>query len=497
MTSTNSSVFLASRALIALVLAILAVRLGVLALSSMELHGDEAQYWDWSRRLEFGYFSKPPLVAWIIALATALLGDTEFGVRIAAPFLHAFGALAVGAVAAQLAAPAQRESSAFFAGATYLLMPGIWLSSGIMSTDAILLPIFACSLLTLLRFEARPSWGGAVLLGVLVGLGFLAKYAMFYFLIGMALAAAVRRETRMALLSGYGLAALVAFALVLSPNLFWNALNGFATVGHTAANANWGGPLFNPVEVLEFWGDQIALFGPLGIVLVAFLLWQLPKWSDEQRHIAQFLACFILPALVVVSVQGFISRANGNWAASLYIGLSVLVGLAVVWGPHRRLWRAMAVMHLLIGILISALALSPALVDAAGLANGVKRARGWQATAEAVRAVHEAGDYHGVMADNRLLYQQLKFYTRDNPLPLRMWQAEYPAALSHAEASAPIAHGAQGPYLLLNERAFETERLTGDFEVIEPLNPITIVLGGGKERVLRLYRAEGFTPAER
>ena len=44
-----------------------ALRLAVLAGSGLGLHGDEAQYWSWSRDLEWGYYTKPPLIAFIIA----------------------------------------------------------------------------------------------------------------------------------------------------------------------------------------------------------------------------------------------------------------------------------------------------------------------------------------------------------------------------------------------------------------------------------------------
>src|SRR5262245_12380699 len=42
--------------------------------SKVDLFYDEAQYWDWSRQLAFGYFSKPPLLAWIISLSNAVCG---------------------------------------------------------------------------------------------------------------------------------------------------------------------------------------------------------------------------------------------------------------------------------------------------------------------------------------------------------------------------------------------------------------------------------------
>jgi 4-amino-4-deoxy-L-arabinose transferase-like glycosyltransferase len=50
-------------------------------LTSFDLAPDEAYYWDWARHLALGYYSKPPLVAWVIALFTGLGGDHPFFVR--------------------------------------------------------------------------------------------------------------------------------------------------------------------------------------------------------------------------------------------------------------------------------------------------------------------------------------------------------------------------------------------------------------------------------
>src|SRR5665213_92650 len=82
--------------------AVTAARLLWLALGQANLYPDEAQYWWWSLHPAFGYYSKPPLVAWIIALTTAALGDSELGVRIAAPLLHFAAALAVFGLARRL-----------------------------------------------------------------------------------------------------------------------------------------------------------------------------------------------------------------------------------------------------------------------------------------------------------------------------------------------------------------------------------------------------------
>ena len=62
------------------------IRLWMAASGGLNLIQDEAQYWDWSRRLQLSYYSKGPLIAWLIAAGTSLFGDTELGVRVFAVF---------------------------------------------------------------------------------------------------------------------------------------------------------------------------------------------------------------------------------------------------------------------------------------------------------------------------------------------------------------------------------------------------------------------------
>src|SRR3954467_3472238 len=46
-----------------------------------DLSGDEAQYWDWSRNLDWSYYSKGPAVAYIIRASCRMFGDSMQGVR--------------------------------------------------------------------------------------------------------------------------------------------------------------------------------------------------------------------------------------------------------------------------------------------------------------------------------------------------------------------------------------------------------------------------------
>ena len=52
----------------------------------IDLSGDEAQYWDWSRNLDLSYYSKGPLVAYIIRASCEMFGNTMPAVRYPALF---------------------------------------------------------------------------------------------------------------------------------------------------------------------------------------------------------------------------------------------------------------------------------------------------------------------------------------------------------------------------------------------------------------------------
>ena len=104
------------RAVLMITLALTAVRMAALFATPLELYPDEAQYWLWSRTLDWGYDSKPPMVAWLIWTTTAIGGDAEPWVRLSSPLLHAGTTLCVYGIGRRL----YGSSSGFAAAALYL-----------------------------------------------------------------------------------------------------------------------------------------------------------------------------------------------------------------------------------------------------------------------------------------------------------------------------------------------------------------------------------------
>jgi 4-amino-4-deoxy-L-arabinose transferase-like glycosyltransferase len=472
-----------------MVLAVAAVtlmRLVWLATNEPNLYADEAQYWVWAQDLRFGYYTKPPLIAWLIAGTTALCGEGEGCIRLASPLLHAATALLLGAAATRLF----DRRIGFWTALTYATLPAVSVSSTIASTDAPLLTAWAAALYGLVRLVEQPALRWWVLVGLAVGVGMLAKYAMAGFVLSLALWLALDRTAR-AMLRGPGpwIAGALALA-VLAPNLVWNLANHFATVRHVGENANLArGPGFNPISAGAFLGAQFGVFGP---ILFALLLWVLTRpatWRDPRLRM---LALFVVPLGAIMLTQSFLSRANANWAAPIYAAGTILV---VAWAAAQArtgLIRASVALHVVAAVLLFAVppALSAAGIELPRRADPWMRQRGWDVLGQAI--ARAAAPYR----DARFLFEQrrdmasLIYYVRPHPLDARMWNPDG-VARNDFELTAALAPGERGPFLFVTRRA-EAPDVIARFAVAERIARLTVPTHRDAALSYTVWRLDGF-----
>jgi len=300
-----------------------ALRVIALYFAQIDLFVDESQYWLWGENLDFGYYSKPPLIGWVIRAATELAdSDADFWIRLPAPLFHAATAVILGMVAKRYISP----SAGAVVALGYLTLPMVAVGSTLISTDTIMFPFLAAALGCYLRyFETRSSKWFAFA-GALVGCAFMAKYAAMYFAICAALSAGFLKEFRPSFKAvGFGI---VAFLIVISPNVFWNIANGFSTAQHTLDNADWvrdpgEKASLNIIGLVEFFAAQLAVLGP--VLFVLFIMLLCGAFKNYQPHLRKLLILFSAPILVIVCLQAVLSQAYANWAATTYIAASLLV----------------------------------------------------------------------------------------------------------------------------------------------------------------------------
>lgn len=478
-----------ARKLTVILCGLLIIRLAVLFSAPWGLHGDEAQYWAWSQDLDFGYFSKPPMIAWVIASTTSIFGHSEWAVRLAAPFLHIGTSCLIFLTGRKLF----HAKIGFWASVTYTLMPAVWLSSFIISTDATLLLFWALALHAWACLRETPTWPRAVQLGVALGLGLLSKYAMAFFTPVLVLAVLFDAPTRKALLGSKGFVAAIIAAACLAPNLMWNAANNFATISHTAENANLQQDLFNPMEVLTFWVDQLGVFGIIvfPMLIIAFIAAFRKTLPIPARWIAGFAA---LP-LLAITLEALLSRANANWAVTAYGAGPILVALWATRSDTRMKWlKGGLAVQTAIVLFVGMAATTTAGVDALGLDNAVKRLRGWPATAAAVQTRAAEGDYAYIATDNRLVFYDLEHYGVGDT-PLRMWRLNATPA-HHADLTRALPEGGETVLLISYYESFG-DYFREDFETLIAKPPIEIALGPRKTRRLYVFEAAGYSRTAR
>ena len=478
------------RAAIFIVFALTVVRLLWIASGATDLYPDEAQYWLWSLTPDWGYYSKPPVVAWLIAATTHLAGnDNELSVRLAAPLLHFGTAIMIY----QLAHRLYDARIAFWSSVAYATLPGVWVSAVIISTDTPLLFCWAVALYAFVRArepagEGRGGerwWWGA---GVASGFGLLSKYAMAYWMISALLFLLVYRDERRHL-PRFGAAMLLAL-LIYSPNFFWNWQHGFVSYHHTEANAGLGGPLFHPDKFLAFFGSQFGVFGPV-LFAALIIIGVLARRTLNERREAM-LAFFALPTLAMMLVVSFLSRAEPNWSAPTYLSATVLViAFLLSQMPRLLVWGSVA-LHVAVAVAIAEAKPLTQLVgyELPGKYDPLHRLEGWRQLGTTVgRMLAENPGTH-LMADDRELMAALIYYVRPHPFDSLKWNGAG-GIHDQFDLTAQPEKFIGKNFLLVSYRNY-IDNIVGRFATSGPVERITIFLGPpiktGGEPLTRVYQ---------
>lgn len=464
--------------------ALTVVRIAMLFLSDLDLQGDEAQYWTWSLDLDFGYYSKPPVIAWLIRAATELCGHDAACVRLPSPLVHLGTALVLGALARRL----YDDRIAVWTAVTYATLPAVSFSSGIVSTDVALLFFWAVALYALTGLLAERTVKWAALLGVAMGLGVMSKYAMIYFPICAIAYCAFRRDARWLLVSRHALVALLIAALIFLPNVIWNAQTGWATMGHTADNANWSGLVLHWDKMGEFLAAQ---FGVLGPILFAALLLRLAlgrgKWSEPDR----FLAFFCYPIVALILVQALLSRAHANWAATAYCAATPLV---VAWIAQRgRGWLTGSLaVHVIAAVALYLVVLLPGPVASALGRDPLAKLHGWGEMAADVERRLQAEGAAVLLFDDRMTYTSLAHKLHGKPILFYMW--DYDGHIgNHYELTRRLDStvAVSGPVILV-VRKDNARGIAESFADSRPLAPVRRTDAAGSVKSYSLFRLDGY-----
>lgn len=297
----------------------------------ISLGSDEAQYWTWSQALDWGYYSKPPGIAWQIWLGTLGFGSTELGVRVIAVGISMAQALAVYGLAIRCGLSAK---VALHCGLAMALCPIGILGSLLATTDGGWLLFWTCACIIVASALHKKQDADPLLIGLCLLAGALFKWTIYVFWIFFLIA-------RWRYFPGQPwrkfLAGLALSLLGLLPSVWWNGWHDWATFRHVTSTLQGGSEHVAGSNFGAFIGAQAALISPILFILLILAFY---TWFKQFKTLDPSL---VFCGFVSLSTLGFMAGASlfqkiqGNWAVWAYPTAIILLGWFVKQAGQKRL----------------------------------------------------------------------------------------------------------------------------------------------------------------
>ena len=404
-----------------LIFIILCIRIVGLYFSPLEVQGDEAQYWYWSTYFDWGYYSKPPLVAWIIGLFTSIFGNSIFILKLPSLLAHFLTSL----VLFNLSKVFNRNTEeSLWLSITYLLFFAVSLSSNIISTDPFLLLFWSSSLLFFKICLNKKTFKNIILTSIFVALGFYAKYAMIYFFL-CSIILILFTDNKKELIKSILIISFFVLILI-SPHLYWLYSTNWVTFIHTGDNFNWNASLYNFEQLFNFIVSQFFISTP--IILFIFI----KQFSKTKKFIQSysFEISYSLPILVLITAQSFISRANANWSSVAFIGVS-MIAVNILYKNYKKIFLLNTAIGLVVLILVSIFIINPPNISPFNKLQGMKDA------AKEIQFLDESLNTDYIVFDDRMNIAKFLYYLPSKSKKLRyLSYGNYPG--NHFEMLMPI-----------------------------------------------------------
>ncbi len=328
--------------------------LRVLFSSITPLTFDETYYWQWSRYLAWGYFDHPPMIAYLIAAGTHLIGTSQLGVRLVPGLMGIASAWLIY----RLTLTYWRDYRAALWAMVLAIVTPLFAIGGMIATpDTPLVFFWAATLLMTLYALEHQRFFNWLLVGVFAGLGLLSKLPMLILFLGIFMALLNTHRGRRTLLSyGPWLALIVAGSLA-TPMIIWEITNNFDSITfHLKQGLGPAGGAHKAatelVTFLQFMAGQVGIITPLlflavigALVMALGAMLKRPVTAPSENgklqthEIRPFLVWPAVLTFLIFGGASFFANSGTNWVAPAYVTAFPLAGgLLAATVHYRRRW---------------------------------------------------------------------------------------------------------------------------------------------------------------
>lgn len=445
-----------------------------------DLAGDEAYYWDWGRQPDWGYYSKPPMIGWLMGVVGWLTGACDIGIRLCALSL---GTLTM-AVVFLLMRRLYDARTGFITALVVLLTPANTGLNLFLTIDA---PLLLCWSLGLLLFwlavEKPACWTRWLALAVVIGIGTLSKQMMLVFPVLMVAFAIISKEDRSLLTNPRLWTTIVIGAAFLTPVIWWQQQHHWITLEHTAHHFNTESLSIVKwlTRTLEWPGIQALVYSPVTTAAMVLVLWfGMTRWKTMGRRERYLLLCSA-PALTIFTLLALRQRINPNWPAVFWLPGLLLV--SAWFSGHLPLagmqtWRKWSLRVAAVVVLLAHIALPLVFLTSLKGHKKLAELRGWRETGEQAGKFLEKvprPDHTFVMAlGHRYNAAQLAFNMPQNPRTYRWEPSGHPMSQYEIWPGVETRLGDDG---LIFSSGAVNPKVSECFESLEKLGRVEVPLG--------------------
>jgi len=278
------------------------------------LHRDAYLYLAQAQHPEWGYFSTPPLLAFIIRIHTFLWGDSVLAVRLLPALAGTAGIFLVGWLIRHLRGGALAQVTGMTA---YLLSPAFLRPAALLQPVVFNHLFWLLAAVVILRLIQKQDPRMLLWMIPVLGLGWLNKYSIIFY--GFALLAAlVISRHRQLLWSKYTLLTLAGGLLLILPNLVWQYRHHWPVVTHMSELQQ---TQLGNVLLRDFLPAQVVMHLPALPVWAGGLIWLIG--AREHRHYRVYAWAFGFTLLLIILLKG-----KFYYTIAAYTMLVVFGGLA-------------------------------------------------------------------------------------------------------------------------------------------------------------------------
>ncbi|MEA3288219.1 MAG: glycosyltransferase family 39 protein [Candidatus Marinimicrobia bacterium] len=379
----------------------------------LPLTPQEAYYWSWSRDLALSYFDHPPLASYSIWFTTALLGQTIFGIKIAAVLWF----LGLNILWAKLTQEMFQNTDQTFWTLLALNATIVFELYGFVITPDTPL-IFAWTatfyaLWNLIRSQNSRWWYAA---GLFMGLAWLGKYSGIMLVPSVLMFFLISKSQRKWLATPYPYLGVLIAILVFAPVLIWNAQHDWISFTFQGARRTAGMGTWKLRFVGELFGSQFFILTPYLFVLVFASLNRFGRriFSEMEDKILLLVSSGLATSVFFIAVS-FRSLVKMNWLAPAYWSF-IILGVYFLFQESQRLRRFKIGVYSSLAFL--GLGVSIIVLPDVPLGEG-NTWSGWKNAAVEVSSIRDSlkqqGDEPFIFSTNYKASSLLKFYLPDQP----------------------------------------------------------------------------------